>query len=106
MKVLVSGKTVKQLAQEAIFYLEEMINLHTDPVPENVAKYHKRHLFSLMSNKQKIFFIMSFLYPYPEDAETLPLPKYLHFLYFPLRPFLWVWRKNKEACIVIGGNGK
>ena len=45
---------------------------------------------------------MSFLYPYPEDAETLPLPKYLHFLYFPLRPFLWALEENKEACVVIG----
>ena len=52
-----------------------MVNLHTDPVPEDVAKYHKRHLFSLMSNQQKIFFILSFLYPFPTDAETLPLPK-------------------------------
>ena len=66
--------------------------------------YHKRHLFSLMSNQQKFLFIMSFLYPYPEDAEILPLPKYLHFLYFPLRPFLWAWRKSKEACVVIGGS--
>ena len=99
MRPLVSGKIVNSLAQQAIFYLEEMINLHTDPVPENVAKYHKRHLFSLMTNKQKFFFIMSFLYPYPEDAEVLPLPKSLHFLYFPLRPFLWVWRKTKKLAL-------
>ena len=99
MRPLISGKIVNTLAQQAIFYLEEMINLHTDPVPENVAKYHKRHLFSLMTNKQKFFFIMSFLYPYPEDAEVFPLPKSLHFLYFPLRPFLWVWRKTKKLAL-------
>jgi predicted nucleotidyltransferase len=96
MKPLLSGSRSRVLAQEAIFYLEEMVNLHTDPVPEDVAKYHKYHLFSLMSNQQKFFFIISFLYPYPEDAETLPLPKYLHFLYFPLRPVLWAWRKTRE----------
>ncbi|MGX2961397.1 nucleotidyltransferase domain-containing protein [Peribacillus sp. JNUCC 23] len=99
MKPLVSGIRPRQLAQEAVFYLENMVNLHTDPVPEDVARYHKRHLFSLMSNQQKLFFIMSFLHPYPEDAEALPLPKYLHFLYFPLRPFLWAWRKTRKHVL-------
>ena len=99
MKPLLSVNTSTGLAQEAIFYLEEMVNLHTDPVPENVALYHKRHLFSLMSKRQKFFFIISFLYPYPEDAEILPLPKYLQFLYFPLRPFLWAWRKRIKRAL-------
>ena len=76
-----------------------MVNLHTDPVPENVAMYHKRHLFSLMSKRQRFIFIMSFLYPYPEDAEVLPLPKNLQFLYFPLRPFLWAWRKSTKRAL-------
>lgn len=99
MKPLIKGKHPKMLAQAAIFYLEKMVNLHTDPVPEDISKYHKRHLTFLMSRQQRIFFIISFLYPYPEDAETLPLPKYLHFLYFPLRPFLWAWRKTKSHAI-------
>lgn len=83
------------LAKQARFYFESMINLHTEPVPKNIARYHKRHLFSLMSLKQKLLFVMSILHPYPEDKETLPLPRQLHFLYFPLRPFLWAWRKTK-----------
>ncbi|ASN05979.1 nucleotidyltransferase domain-containing protein [Virgibacillus necropolis] len=96
MKSLFISKRPRKLAQEAIFYLEAMINLHTDPVPDEVARYHKRYLFSLMSFQQKTIFIISFLYPYPEDAETLPLPKRLHFLYFPLRPILWAWRKTRK----------
>lgn len=87
------GARPAKLAQEAVFYFERMINLHTHPVPEDVSVYHKKHLFSLMSLQQKILFIMSFLFPYPEDAQTLPLPKRLSFLYFPLRPILWTWRK-------------
>lgn len=83
------------LAKQALFYVKSMINLHTEPVPENIARYHKRHLFSLMSLQQKLLFMMSILHPYPEDKETLPLPRQLHFLYFPLRPFLWAWRKTK-----------
>ncbi|WHY85174.1 nucleotidyltransferase family protein [Neobacillus novalis] len=95
-KSLVSGHRPKRLAQEAIFYFEEMVNLHTIPVPTNVAVYHKRHLFSLMSLPQKISFILSTLYPFPQDAETLPLPKSIHFLYFPLRPILCIWRKMRK----------
>ncbi|MGJ9382802.1 nucleotidyltransferase domain-containing protein [Salipaludibacillus sp. CF4.18] len=96
---LLKGKQPIRLAQDAVFYLENMVNLHTTPVPERTARYHSRHLFSLMSLSQKLLFILSFLYPYPEDAQTLPLPKKLHFLYFPLRPFLWGWRKTRKHAI-------
>ncbi|MFC0269939.1 nucleotidyltransferase family protein [Metabacillus herbersteinensis] len=94
MKPLLENKRSCNLAQEAIFYLERMVNLHTDPVPEPVSRYHTRHLFSLMTARQKVLFVLSFLHPYPEDAETLPLPKQLHFLYFPLRPFIWAWGRR------------
>ncbi|MGW5951468.1 nucleotidyltransferase domain-containing protein [Bacillus mycoides] len=100
MMELVAKKRSKQLAQEALFYFKQMINLHTDPVPEEVFIYHSRYLFSLMSNQQKILYIMSQLYPYPIDAKTLPLPRSLHFLYFPLRPFLCLWRKTKELALL------
>ncbi|PPA69224.1 nucleotidyltransferase domain-containing protein [Jeotgalibacillus proteolyticus] len=90
------------LAQQAVFYMENQVNLHTDPLPEEFARYHKNHLFSLMSFKQKLFFIMSFMHPYPEDAQTLPLPAKLHVLYFPLRPFLWVWRKTRSHALPQG----
>ncbi|WP_077623679.1 nucleotidyltransferase domain-containing protein [Sediminibacillus massiliensis] len=96
---LLQNKYSQKLAQEAVFYLETMINLHTEPLPEKVSNYHKQHLFALMSVRQKIFFILSFLFPYPEDADTLPLPKKLHFLYFPLRPFLWAWRKTRKQAL-------
>ncbi|MFF1994048.1 nucleotidyltransferase family protein [Bacillus mycoides] len=100
MMELVAKKRSKQLAQEALFYFKQMIDLHTDPVPEEVFIYHSRYLFSLMSNQQKILYIMSQLYPYPIDAKTLPLPKFLHFLYFPLRPFLCLWRKTKKLALL------
>lgn len=104
MEQYINSNLARNLAQSAIYYLESMINLHTDPVPEDVSKYHERHLFSLLSFEQKVLFILSFLYPYPEDAELLPLPNYLHLLYFPLRPFLWVWRKTRKLVSVGGFN--
>jgi hypothetical protein len=89
----------KKLAREALFYIKQMVNLHSEPLPIEISDYHKKHLFSLMSFEQKFLFIISFLFPYPEDAQVLPLPKSLHFLYFPLRPFLWAWRRTKKQVL-------
>lgn len=85
------------LTRAATFYLKEMIHLHSPPLPEHVDAYHKRYLFKLMPLKQKLLFLISLLHPYYEDAETMPLPAFLHFLYFPLRPILWTWRKLKQV---------
>ncbi|RKD23182.1 Renal dipeptidase [Ammoniphilus oxalaticus] len=95
MEPLVHGQRPKQLAKGAFYYMKQMINLHTEPLPEDVSTYHKQHMFALMSTQQKLLFMLSCLYPYPEDAETLPLPKPIHFLYFPLRPLLCVYRRIK-----------
>ncbi|MBT2679839.1 nucleotidyltransferase family protein [Bacillus sp. ISL-35] len=97
--IFIKGKVPHRLAQEAVFYLENMVNLHTAPVSEHFAKYHSNHLFSLMSLSQKIIFLLSFLHPYYIDAETFPLPKNLHFLYYPLRPILWMWRRKKKQVL-------
>ncbi|MGE7760171.1 nucleotidyltransferase domain-containing protein [Peribacillus sp. NPDC097895] len=91
-----------RLAQDALFYIQRFINLHDEPLSEEIASYHKKHLFSLMSFQNKMLFILSFLHPYFEDTKTLPLPQKFHFLYFPLRPFLWFWRKTRIRN-VIGG---
>jgi hypothetical protein len=99
MNEILNGKRPKQLALDALFYIKQMVNLHTNPIPEEVSRYHSRHLFSLMSPIQKIYFILSFLFPYPDDAEFLPLPKLLHFLYFPLRPLLLILRKTRNLVV-------
>ncbi|RST72538.1 Renal dipeptidase [Siminovitchia acidinfaciens] len=96
---LVFQKNSVRLAQETIFYLEGMVNLHNAPLPKEVSKYHEKYLLSIMSFKQKVLYTLSVLHPYYMDAETLPLPKRLHFLYFPLRPFLWFWRKTRKHAL-------
>ncbi|WP_394184130.1 nucleotidyltransferase domain-containing protein [Metabacillus halosaccharovorans] len=96
MERVLDSKHSFRLAQGAIFYFERMVNLHTDPVPKEISKYHARHLRSLMSSKQKALFVLSCLHPLPEDTEVLPLPKQLHFLYFPLRPFIWALRRKRK----------
>ncbi|VEF49082.1 Uncharacterised protein [Bacillus freudenreichii] len=93
------NKKSQGLAQKAVFYMERMVNLHTDPVPADIANYHKGYLFSLMSRRQKAIYALSILHPFYTDVETLPLPKNMHFMYFPLRPFLWIWRKTRRHAI-------
>lgn len=87
------------LAQKAIFYLERRVSLHSSPVPKEIADYHSRHLFSLMSTHQKCLFILSLYYPLPEDVQVLPLPKLLRFLYFPLRPVTWLLKKTRKYVL-------
>jgi hypothetical protein len=95
MHNITSRKRTKQLGLDALFYIKQIINLHTPPVPKEISQYHKRHLFSLMSYNHKLLYILSLLHPYPEDAAFLPLPKVLHFLYFPLRPLIVLLRRIK-----------
>lgn len=95
MKSISQQSRSRKLAQDALFYIRQFINLHNEPLPDDVATFHKKHLFSLMSLQQKCLFIMSTFHPYFEDTTTLPLPEKFHFLYFPLRPILWLWRKTR-----------
>jgi hypothetical protein len=83
------------LAEEALFYISRVVNLHSPPLPPEVARHHSRHLLSLMTPGQRLLFRLSWLHPYHADAEALPLPKSLHFLYYPLRPVIWMWRKMR-----------
>lgn len=99
LHAIANSNRALKLAQDSIFYMERKVNLHNDPVPYEIALYHKRHLYSLMSLKQKSLFILSFLYPYHTDVETFPLPEKWHFLYFFMRPFLWIWRKTRNLAM-------
>ncbi|WP_017378583.1 nucleotidyltransferase domain-containing protein [Paenisporosarcina sp. TG-14] len=111
MKTFTTGKRSRKLAQLAMFFISEMSDSHIKHLSKDaVGKERKhnhfslmanlqsvfvtRHLFLMMSNLQKFIFVVELLYPSPEDASTLRLPKPLHFLYFPLRPFLFAWRKS------------
>ncbi|MFD0588428.1 nucleotidyltransferase family protein [Paenibacillus sp. GCM10027627] len=93
MRPVLACRKAEWLAEDTLFYVRRMVNLHSPPVPKEVERYHKQYLFALMTKRQKLIFLASLLHPLPEDALTLPLPKKLHFLYFPLRPILWLTRK-------------
>lgn len=88
----------RRLAADALFYIERKINLHSPPLPPEVSDYHRRHQLNLMPLRQRLLFYLSFLHPYYADCEAVPLPRMLHFLYYPLRPVIWMWRKVKPSA--------
>lgn len=102
MEKMVSGKRALSLAQQAIYYMETMVNLHSELLPDEISAYHRRHLYSQMSMRQRLLYILSLSFPYYTDLKTMPLPKPLHVLYFPLRPLLGALRKSKKQARLRG----
>ncbi|AIQ67009.1 nucleotidyltransferase domain-containing protein [Paenibacillus graminis] len=83
----------RRIAQLALFYVARMINLHNPPLEPEAERHYKYYQPAILTRWHQFLYVAGFLYPYAVDAKTLPLPKPLHVLYFPLRPFLWTWRK-------------
>ncbi|TFE22631.1 nucleotidyltransferase family protein [Cohnella luojiensis] len=96
MEIIANRSRAGYLARFALIFMKEAVDLHYNP-PENIARYLKSYLYAIKSKRQKLIFFLNFCYPYPIDAQTLSLPKYIHFLYLPLRPILWVWRKARHV---------
>ncbi|MFJ8064752.1 nucleotidyltransferase family protein [Psychrobacillus sp. NPDC096426] len=98
--VLINNKQAFPLAQKAIFYLGRMENLHSPTVSKDITQYHKHYILSSNSIQTRCLMIITKFYPSSVDAVTLPLPKYMHFLYFPLRPILSIYRKIKKPILL------
>ncbi|PFA18433.1 Renal dipeptidase [Bacillus cereus] len=86
VKILTKEKQAEKLAEKAYIHI----------INSKQQSYISSYLISLETNSQRLLLIISSLYPCFKDVEIIKLPKYLHFLYFPLRPFLWTWRKTKH----------
>ncbi|MGM0889323.1 MAG: nucleotidyltransferase domain-containing protein [Bacillota bacterium] len=111
--LLTKERRSRKLARLSILYIMEMGHLQMNQIKDSSSNYLrylrllinsnlKRFIyvnlykFSIKSNVHKLIFFIQMLLPSSEDAKTLRLPKPLHFLYFPLHPFLWVWRKTRK----------
>ncbi|MGW6301846.1 nucleotidyltransferase domain-containing protein [Peribacillus butanolivorans] len=111
---LTEGKRTRKLAQLTIVYIIEMGRIHFNESKDLLTTYQKHqphtikskleksfvlnlYQFSIKSNLQKFVMFIQLLYPSSADVKTLKLPKPLHFLYFPLRPFLWAWRITRKT---------
>lgn len=97
-KPMLSGGRGRDLAQRSICFIRDMVAFSPVPSSKELARTYKRYLFALKTSRQKASFVIGQLYPSFRDAEVLPLPKSLHFLYFPLRPFVWLWRQIKQQA--------
>lgn len=86
------------LARSSLAFIKNCVNLCPDPTPD-VARSYQRYLFSIKTTREKWDYRIKRLYPSSRDALALPLPRPLHFLYFPLRPFLWLWRQMRQQTI-------
>lgn len=83
----------RRLARYAFVFIKEMINL------ENSEPSFKYQL-SLKTWLQKISFLLRRMHPDSLDRNIIHLPKGFFFLYFLLRPFLWVIRKLKRITVI------
>lgn len=97
LSALADKPKARRLAQLALFYVARMVNLHNPPLEPEVERHYKYYQPAILTPWHQFLYAAGFLYPYAADARTLPLPKPLHVLYFPLRPFLWTWRKITGA---------
>lgn len=86
---IVSERHSEKLSRKAYTYIISTENF----------TYSHRYLFSLKLNLQKVYFIILLFYPRFVDVQTIALPKFLYFLYFPLRPLLWAWRKVIKLAV-------
>ncbi|USK73549.1 nucleotidyltransferase domain-containing protein [Peribacillus frigoritolerans] len=94
MMVLTKGSQPKKLADSALYFIKEMEPLH---ILASTYKF-RRYLFLLKpSIVQKVIHFILLFYPSSSDVKTMRLPKSLSFLYFPLRPFLSIYRKLRKT---------
>lgn len=84
MEQNIKGRQVGNLSNEAYFYIR------------NEKSRTVSYTFLMKNNIQKVISVIYLCYPTYADTQVINLPKQLHFLYFPLRPFLWTWRKTKQ----------
>ncbi|MGO4542046.1 nucleotidyltransferase domain-containing protein [Paenibacillus sp. 2TAB19] len=91
MNQVTNNKKALRLAKTSLFFIKKIVKLN--PVPEKSVVWHYfRYTLSLLTGRQKAKYLLNHLEPNVEDMSLLPLYKPFHFLYVPLRPFLWFWR--------------
>lgn len=67
---------------------------HDQPFPRELIPFPRSYAYELQKNlSQKLKFLLISSYPTYKDYQVFKLPRNLHFLYFPLRPFLYTGRK-------------
>lgn len=96
-----SSKKARILAKQAATFIENKVDI--DHPLSGWEKSCKDYLYRIKNRYQKWQYFIRKAYPNSWDAEVLPLPKSLYFLYIPLRPFLGLWRYTRRRFFSIKG---
>lgn len=96
---LTSMKHSQRLANAALNYICETLELCSEPSESSVSKQFQKYIYSLLSTSQKIKYHFRRLQPRSIDAKFMPLPRALFFLYYPMRPIIWIWRRRKQRAL-------
>ncbi|CAM4281086.1 nucleotidyltransferase domain-containing protein [Paenibacillus tarimensis] len=73
-----------------------------DESNKQAVREFRHYLLAQMSVRQRLDYYTKPLFPSSRDAVQLPMPRPLHFLYFPLRPLLWLWRHFRRQPLTRG----
>ncbi len=85
-----------ELAVRVLPFITNRVNLCPEPETEALAKPYRAYQYALKTSGQKALFWVRKLAPDDWDMQTLPLPKGLYFLYYPLHPFLLLYRRMQR----------
>ncbi|ANF95854.1 nucleotidyltransferase family protein [Paenibacillus bovis] len=96
MEVLMNQPRARDLARRVIVFIREKVSLCPEPETERLAQKYRSYQYALRTNGQKALFWWRKMTPDAWDMQTLPLPKPLHFMYYPLHPFLLLYRRNQR----------
>ncbi|MFD1952886.1 nucleotidyltransferase family protein [Paenibacillus thailandensis] len=86
-------KKSRKLAKMSMLFIRNVVQF--DNLPTLLRIYFRIYLLFINPTHQKIKYVYSQLLPNKRDFMTLKLPKQLFFLYFLLKPLLWVLRQFK-----------
>ena len=101
MKPFLTKRSGK-IANRTLFFIERMEIFHDSSWPKESVKYFRKYYASIKPISQRILINLGRLHPCAKDVQTLPLPKFLYFLYFPLRPILLLKRTGKRGDLTQG----
>ncbi|WP_322924201.1 nucleotidyltransferase family protein [Paenibacillus campi] len=86
----------QQLAVQVLPFIQHRVNLCPEPETETLAQHYRSYQYALKTTGQKALFWVRKLAPDDWDMQTLALPKRLYWLYYPLHPFLLLYRRQQR----------
>lgn len=96
-RLIFFSKNSAYLAKLSLPFILETINFKS--LSAKLSIYFRFYLYKIKPPSNRFFFIASQFYPNIRDIQTIKLPKSLRFIYFPLKPLLWFWRRVRRRFI-------